>query len=549
MLTFSTRRYSKKYINELYGRIDMLENAITAAREESRAAPAYITSADLPTAPVLGASSLGPKSAPAIARESSIPYSFCLESSKKLDNVISRLCGRRRQFTTDDFGRLRFFGPSSSIHVTESVSSSIFHHCDTTGKFRKPTQGCVPLVLQEYLLSHYWTYQHNVLPVVYKEAFLRDKETERGPYYSKCLMYCIFVSAARTCERSELRALSLPPEDGESDQPLLLKQATVLLEEELKNPGITTIQLWSIYLGRPPCINLADVTVPRISIRGSSSLSWELSIFAAWVNLVEIGGRICGILNGTSISELQSTLTLTEQLKDWNSQQLELSLQNTKLRTPAIYHLQIEFCAFMILLHRPSAGFGIGAGDASDSSNVSRETCVEHAIQLALHVQDFQRDHGSASKMLGSALYNISLAATTLLVNLAEQKSTGLLQEYTSLMTCLKAFKEMEDTEDAARRVGKIIQSVMRIYNLHSQPDEGKLLEDAAQVVREQNNSIASNESHKGVTDVQQFLDSEMGIDWYQSNPSTMDGMFFPSSLDNLLQMDFNLDELFPVRS
>jgi hypothetical protein len=86
-------------------------------------------------------------------------------NSSKSDNMIVRLCGGQRQLNSDRVGRLRFFGPTSSLHLMESVTSSILIGRDTSSGSTKPVwQDDFPLEMQNYLLDLYWTYLHQVLP-------------------------------------------------------------------------------------------------------------------------------------------------------------------------------------------------------------------------------------------------------------------------------------------------------------------------------------------------------------------------------------------------
>ena len=163
--------------------------------------------------------------------------------SARSESIIERLCGAKWQLNSDEGGQLHFYGPTSSLHLTESVSSSILQWgLSTTGGDLQNQLDVAP-ELQNYLLDLYWNHQHTVLQVVHKESFLNDMATGRTRYYSKLLLYCIFACAARISDRPDIRALALPLEDDvEDEQPYFVKRATELLEFELKRPQITTIQ-------------------------------------------------------------------------------------------------------------------------------------------------------------------------------------------------------------------------------------------------------------------------------------------------------------------
>jgi hypothetical protein len=174
-------------------------------------------------------------------------------------NLIARLCARPSQLQTDEAGQLRFFGKTSSLHTAESTSSSFVQWGDFTTKSDSLVHNDIPPPLQEALLDTYWKYQHTVLQVVHREAFLHDMRTGQCKYYSKALLYSIFASAARISQNEKIRALAINKEEGMgTDKPYLLKRAIDLTEEELDtNPGITTIQSLQL-LGVIHCTKSAD---------------------------------------------------------------------------------------------------------------------------------------------------------------------------------------------------------------------------------------------------------------------------------------------------
>lgn len=156
--------------------------------------------------------------------------------------MLARLCGGQWQLTRDAAGQLRCFGPTSSLHVTESVSSSILNcNIDATGSSRLQT--LISPDLQRDLLDLYWKYQHPALQVVHKKAFLDGMMNRQSPYFSELLLCCIFACAARMSDRPEVRALVFLADDaGDDEVPFLSTAVVALLEVELRRPGITTVQ-------------------------------------------------------------------------------------------------------------------------------------------------------------------------------------------------------------------------------------------------------------------------------------------------------------------
>lgn len=162
--------------------------------------------------------------------------------SDRSESLITRLCGIRGRLNSNDAGQLRYFGPTSSLHLTESVTS-IFGYCNDVSRPGADFEKEIPWAMQQYLLGLYWKFQHTVLQIVHKEAFLAGMEVERGPYFSRCLLLCLLTSGARISASPEVRNLSIPADDDDTgERPVLTRLAEEALEKELLNPGLTTIQ-------------------------------------------------------------------------------------------------------------------------------------------------------------------------------------------------------------------------------------------------------------------------------------------------------------------
>ena len=164
------------------------------------------------------------------------------DSSSPSDNLIDRLCGMKPRMNSNGDGSTRYFGPTSSLHFTETPSSISSYGngllCNDID-FSKS----IPEPLQHHLLDLYWSYQHSVLPVIHKEAFLAGLEPGHGPYFSRCLLLCILASGSRISTSPHVRSLSIPSDDADkNDRRPLLKAAEEALEKEIMSPSITTIQ-------------------------------------------------------------------------------------------------------------------------------------------------------------------------------------------------------------------------------------------------------------------------------------------------------------------
>lgn len=73
-------------------------------------------------------------------------------------------------------------------------------------------------------------------------AFLQDFDKGQTKYCSKLLVYCILTRAASISDQPEIRALALAEDDTNDDPPFLVRKCAMLLDAELNNPGITTLQ-------------------------------------------------------------------------------------------------------------------------------------------------------------------------------------------------------------------------------------------------------------------------------------------------------------------
>ena len=141
---------SRRLITELYGRIAALEAELQVHRTECSVFEVE-KQQDMGTSPTT---------------------SMISEISSGSDNMIMRLCGGQRQLNSDRAGRLRFFGPTSSLHLTESVTSSVLLREPNSTREKYQWQDTIPLELQSHLFELYWKYQHQVIPIIHRECKL-----------------------------------------------------------------------------------------------------------------------------------------------------------------------------------------------------------------------------------------------------------------------------------------------------------------------------------------------------------------------------------------
>lgn len=515
------RPSSKSLIKDLYQRINELESALEASRA--------VVGQDLQVHGIENDSSSveWQNNRPEPAHASPV-------TNESPTNVIARLCSRRWQLNSDSEGQLKFFGPTSSLHLTESVSSSIFGSWgDISVHEAAWVVEDIDPETQDHLLDLYWTFQHTVLQVFHKETFLHSREMKQANYFSKALLYCIFACAARISPRPDVRSLALPTDgDLDDEQPYLISTATKYLEEELKRPGITTIQslllLSVVYcgLGRdtkgwlltgdacrlaidlgihktppqltPGTLSPADIHARQITFWGCVTFDrlWALylgrpsclkadDLFDQPMKMPENGTawdaqmafawvtllEIVGNICDALNSDRGNLDRLGEmdnQLQSWYSR-LDMTIQQYHKDCPAsVAVLHMQYCSAMILLHRSTANFGAGSSETDDQPGTSRRKCVQHAMDIAGFLRDYRQRYGDATTLSGVALHTIATAATTLVADLAERRSADVSFKMQCLKDCVRTLAEQERTYLVSRRVRKIIQLVIRLCHLES---------------------------------------------------------------------------------
>jgi hypothetical protein len=132
---------SRKLITQLYGRIAHLETELEEARLRPRGCASCGSSAD--TTNTYGVENERRRTAET-HQDVSSPARSSRRSSNADDNMISRMCGGQHQLNADRAGRLRFFGPTSSLHLSESVVSSVLIGESYSSRGRHEWQDVLP---------------------------------------------------------------------------------------------------------------------------------------------------------------------------------------------------------------------------------------------------------------------------------------------------------------------------------------------------------------------------------------------------------------------
>ncbi|KAI1609892.1 fungal-specific transcription factor domain-containing protein [Exophiala viscosa] len=531
-----SRPSSKSHIRELEKQIETLQRRLRETEQRAHR-NLYLTPPVMSHLP-------GGTLDPALADES-VQSANPLDSRKTSHPLIAGLCVENAHFQADESGRVRYYGPTSSLHTSEKTSCNFVKWDDS--HVDADDHNDISPTLRDHLLERYWRFQHQVLQVVHREAFLQDMQAGRTRYYSKALLYSILANAAVFSEVPEIRALVLSrDEDPEGSKPFLLRKAAEMIEHEIENNvGLTTVQSlqllsavysrrgadtkgwlesgrasrlvfelglhkddaevqsncsspmdlevrravfwgsfaydqgWGLYLGRPCALNLDDVciTPPSFLPDGTSSSSTELPTLPAWATLFTIVGEISKALNKRTFNS-HHLQTCCQKLLTWETN-LDSRLRHTPGCAPAVYVLQLQYHAAMTLLHRSTARFGMNQAEISPASQASRAICIDHVLSISRLLADYRASHGSAITLLGTAMYNITVAAVVLIAIRAEQASETSNEYLASLTTCITALEEIQFSHGSAKTVLKQLRYLMRRCKLLNTKEDSQAIRDA----------------------------------------------------------------------
>lgn len=129
----------------------------------------------------------------------------------------------------------------------------------------------------------------------------------------------------------------------------------------------------------------------------------------------------------------------------------------------------MQYCAAIIILYRPLAGFGKSDTRKVETSDKFRNICVQHAVRIANYLTDYRAFHTNATTLSGIALHIIEMACTIFISEIAERlKTTDVTNEYTYLAICVKTLLELEQTYLVAQKVRKILKKIVNVCNLDS---------------------------------------------------------------------------------
>lgn len=154
----------------------------------------------------------------------------------KQEDIVHRLLSTRGNLSFDQLsGRLRFFGPTANSHVYAETPD----HLDS----REPPEQVrraeriirsLSILTYDYLMDHFFEYYNTNIPVINRDAFEADRESQNPKFYSSFLHIAILAMGYRGCDtdRDDMRGISLGHRES-----TLHREAKYMLDIELERPG------------------------------------------------------------------------------------------------------------------------------------------------------------------------------------------------------------------------------------------------------------------------------------------------------------------------
>jgi len=168
-------------------------------------------------------------------------------------------------------GSLRFFGPTTDMHMIPSTASSAI--ASDRSERHWPIAVLAPELSvdsHDYLMGLYWRCHNDVMHLVDRSAFYRDLENGESELYSSFLHMSMLATAYRYADqnRKDIQKLKIGASQTSST---LHERVKTMAQQELENPGgIPSIQALTllgaievssgrndtgwVYSGEPSCI-------------------------------------------------------------------------------------------------------------------------------------------------------------------------------------------------------------------------------------------------------------------------------------------------------
>ncbi|RDW77744.1 Zn2 DNA-binding protein-1 [Coleophoma cylindrospora] len=172
--------------------------------------------------------------------------------SHRKEGLVHMLLSTRGHLSFDQLsGRLRFFGPTSNLHIYADNTSAVDIR-ESPEQVRRTERIIRSLTIEthDYLMDLFWTWYNTVLHVVHKEAFEEDMANSNNKYYSGFLHISMLAMGYRYADldREDMKKITLGNREC-----TLHREAKYMLDMELERPGgIPSVQAF-LLLGDLEC--------------------------------------------------------------------------------------------------------------------------------------------------------------------------------------------------------------------------------------------------------------------------------------------------------
>lgn len=401
-----------------------------------------------------------------------------------------------------------------------------------------PDVAGVPTDLALHLLDVHWARQHHTFLLTYRPAVMRDLQLN-GPYSSEFLLNSIFACSSKfsahaggqqplflnkcdqlLAEQSLLMHPTIPTvvgllllgstynARGETSKGWLLTGYALRMVYDLGlhlDPQETTDnaeeieirrrvfwgaficdKLQSLYLGRPPAINVRDCQVSRDfldtfeemeAFTSSAPLSSSMHSVSTFRQLCSLSRIMTAIINrfyavGATFSNALSSLQMVESaLQKWEQTlpteldvQLHLLSESpTRYPAPNVLNLHALYQSLIILLHRPF--ISDGHLRAATVPLRSWEQCTLAAGRISAVATCYKQAY-SLFKAPYIMAYCIYVASTIHVRNAASEGSSSGAEHASLLTSNLKYLDEMCCTNPGVKRPASIIRKLIAANNI-----------------------------------------------------------------------------------
>lgn len=179
--------------------------------------------------------------------ESPLPYHENLQMAQTRENpsepavlgesksIVGQLIPRPVKFDMAS-GRVRFFGPTTNIHILSRSTSDILKTKESFWPISTLVRDLSPEA-HDYLIDLFFDCHNSALHIVHKWAFLDDLKTGGTQWYSSFLHMCMLAEGYRYADKSRSDIRKLTCSASNIDSSTFHTKAKKMAKLELVKPG------------------------------------------------------------------------------------------------------------------------------------------------------------------------------------------------------------------------------------------------------------------------------------------------------------------------